>query len=646
MKNQRLNPVKSGAPRLYLFEDQIERAPGAIAVRLPSDGFGHEACITYDELERRANQVAHFLRARGVGPEVLVGLFMERSLELVVAVLGVVKAGGAYVPLDPANPQERLAFMVEDARLPLILTQERLLQQLPACNADVVCLDTHWSTIAQEETTRPLSGVTAQNLTTVLYTSGSTGRPKAVMRPHGPIPDRLGATHPSRLFTSQDRHLLKSSLGVVAFNNELFRPLGSGGQMVIVPTGRELDPAYLVKLITEYEITVIDLVPSMLRLLLDEPALESCTSLRCIICSGEALPLYLQERLFSRLDVILGAYYGTTESPGATFWKQTRRDRLQVNSIGQPVADRQVYILDDHLQPVPVGVAGELYLGSALARGYLNRPDLTAERFIPNPITSLASCSPFPEGEAMGVREVGERMYKTGDLGRYLEDGSVEFLGRADDQVQIRGFRVEPGEIETVLAQHPGVRTALVLAQDTGREPDQKRLVAYVVPSREPAPTISELRNFLQQELPRYMLPSAMLRLDALPLLPNGKVDRQALLALEQSGSELKGIYVAPRSPVEEMLASMWAELLGLEKVGIYDNFFELGGHSLLAARLVSRTREDLAVELSLTSIFEKQTIAELALWVENGGDSDAHALDGKAEKISLDQALRLLEGF
>jgi acyl-CoA synthetase (AMP-forming)/AMP-acid ligase II len=416
--------------------------------------------------------------------------------------------------------------------------------------------------------------------------------------------------------------------------------------MVIVPTGRELDPAYLVKLITEYEITVIDLVPSMLRLLLDEPALESCTSLRCIICSGEALPLYLQERLFSRLDVILGAYYGTTESPGATFWKQTRRDRLQVNSIGQPVADRQVYILDDHLQPVPVGVAGELYLGGALARGYLNRPDLTAERFIPNPITSLASCSPFPEGEAMGVREVGERMYKTGDLGRYLEDGSIEFLGRADDQVQIRGFRVEPGEIETVLAQHPGVRTALVLAQDTGREPDQKRLVAYVVPSREPAPTISELRNFLQQELPLYMLPSAMLRLDALPLLPNGKVDRQALLALEQSGSELKGIYVAPRSPVEEMLASMWAELLGLEKVGIYDNFFELGGHSLLAARLVSRTREDLAVELSLTSIFEKQTIAELALWVENGGDSDAHALDGKAEKISLDQALRLLEGF
>ncbi|MFN8459768.1 MAG: amino acid adenylation domain-containing protein [Anaerolineae bacterium] len=602
---QNPSPVKNSVLTLYSIEEQCERTPEAIAVQWPVEGFDQDNCLTYGELDRRANQVAHFLQARGVGPETLVGLFMERSVELVVGAIGVLKAGGAFIPLDPAIPVDRLTFMLTDTHAPIILTQERLIKQLPDCKAEVICLDTVWHVIAQECTIRLISGVRSGNLSSILYTSGSTGQPKAVMRTHYGLSEQQSRPQVTPLFTPQDRHLLKGSLGVVAFNSELFRPLGTGGQMTIVPAGKELDPAYLIKLITAYQITVIDLVPSMLRLLLDEPALESCTSLRCIICSGEALPVYLQERLFSRLDVTLRSFYGTTESPGATSSKRQRGDgQPLMGDIGWPEVGRQVYILDPQLQPVPTGVPGELYLAGGLARGYLNRPDLTAERFVPNPFSD----SP------------GERMYKTGDLGRYLAGGMIELLGRLDDQVQVRGFRVEPGEVEVALLQHSEISTAVVLARDIRHEPDQKHLVAYVVPKQEPAPSVSELRRFLQQKLPRYMLPSTIMMVAALPLLPNGKLDRQALPVPDITRPELEEMFVAPRDELELQLSTIWEQLLGIQSISIKDNFFDLGGHSLLGVRLFAQIEKIIGKKIPLTTLFQAPTIEQLAHVIRQEG--------------------------
>jgi amino acid adenylation domain-containing protein len=600
-----------------LFEAQVERTPDAVA------SVFRDQELTYRELNRRANQVAHYLRRLGVGSETLVGICMERSLEMVIGLLGILKAGGAYVPLDPQSPKQRLAFLLEDTQVSVLLTHQRLLTGLPEHAARVVCLEVEDKAIWAQSAENPVSGATADSLAYVIYTSGSTGEPKGVMISHRGICNRLLWGQEAYRLTESDRCLHALSLSFDFATWEIFTALVAGAQLIIAEPGGNRDSSYLVKLIIGSKITLAGFVPSMLKVILDEWEIERCNSLKRVVCGGEELPVELQERLFGTLqDVELQNTYGPTEaSIDVTCWvcrpengSRSNRERVP---IGRPIANTQIYILDSHLQPVPVGVPGELHIaGVGLARGYLNRPDFTAEKFIPKPFSN----------------EPGARLYKTGDLARYLLDGNIEFLGRLDHQVKVRGFRIELGEIEAVLAQHPGVRETVVLAREDATEEhhaDQnqkskienlksdKRLVAYVVPKQEPAPTINGLRSFLKEKLPEYMIPSAFVFLDTIPLTPNGKMDRKALPAPDQNRPEPEENYVAPRTPVEELLAEIWAEVLKLHKVGIRDNFFELGGHSLLATQVISRLCNSFKVEVPLRALFESPTVAGLAERIE-----------------------------
>jgi len=537
-----------------LFEEQVERTPGAVAVVV------EEEQLTYGELDRRANQVAHYLRKLGVGPETLVRICVERSLEMVVGLLGILKAGGAYVPLDPAYPQERLTFMLKDTQTAVLLTQQRLVGGLPEHRARVVCLDADWKTIGEESEENLGAKVTDRNLAYVIYTSGSTGRPKGVMNTHRGIRNRLLWMQDAYRLAESDRVLQKTPFSFDVSVWEFFWPLLTGACLVMARPEGHKDSTYLVLLIAEEKITTMHLVPPMLQVFLQEQELEACDSLRRVICSGEMLPLKLQERFFACLDAGLHNLYGPTEAAvDVTFWPCERESARRVVPIGRPIANTQIYLLDEYLHVVPVGIPGELHIGGVgLARGYLNRPDLTAEKFVPNPFSD----------------EAGARLYKTGDLACYLPDGNIEFLGRIDHQVKIRGFRVELGEIEAVLGQHSAVQETVVLARED--IPGDKRLAAYVVPHNERAPAISELRDFLKKELPDYMVPSAFVMLDALPLTPNGKVDRRALPAPDTARPELEKTFVTPRTAAEEVLAGIWTKVLGLERVGVHDDFFEL----------------------------------------------------------------------
>ncbi len=573
-----------------LLEAQAEQTPEAVAVVF------EDSLLTYWELNARANQLAHHLQSLGVGPEVLLGICTERSLEMVVGLLGILKAGGAYVPLDPAYPQERLQFMLNDSQVSLLLTQEKLVAGLPEQKARVICLDTDWEVIAQENEENPVSGVEPENLAYVIYTSGSTGKPKGAMNTHRGISNRLRWMQETYRLTTADGVLQKTPFSFDVSVWEFFWPLLAGARLVVAKPGGHQDSAYLVELIAQQQITTLHFVPSMLRVFLEEQGLDTCNQcLRQVFCSGEALPFELQEHFFTRLGCELHNLYGPTEAAiDVTFWQCQREGHLRVIPIGRPIANMQAYILDSELQPVPIGVRGELHIGGAgLARGYLNRPELTEEKFIPNPFSD----------------EPGARLYKTGDLARYLPDGNIEFLGRLDHQVKIRGFRIELGEIEAVLSQHPDVRENVVLARED--HPGDKRIVAYVVPNQEP-PTTSELRRFLKQELPEYMVPSAFVMLDALPLTPNGKIDRRALPIPDQIRPELESGFVTPQTLEEKLLANIWAEVLGLKQVGIHDNFFELGGDSILSIQVVARANQA-GLHLKPKQLFQCQTIAKLA---------------------------------
>ena len=573
-----------------LFETQVERTPEAVAVV-----FGEQQ-LSYRELNARANQLAHRLRCLGVGPDGLVGVCMERSLELVVALLGVLKAGGAYVPLDPEHPSERLAFMVLDAQPPVILTQSYLLHRLPAPTVSVVCLDRDGPALALESTAVPRVALAPGHLAYVIYTSGSTGQPKGAMNTHHGICNRLLWMQQAYRLTPADRVLQKTPYSFDVSAWEFFWPLSAGARLVLARPGGHREPHYLASLIETEQITICHFVPSMLRAFLEEPGLQPrCRSLREVFCSGEALSEDLPERFFAQMSAGLHNLYGPTEAAiDVTFWACKRGSSGRI-PIGRPVANTKVYVLDQRLQPVPVGVSGELYIGGVqLARGYLNRPELTAERFLPNPFTP------------------GERLYRTGDQVRWRPDGNLEFLGRLDQQVKLRGFRIELGEVEAVLGQHPQVREAVVLLRED--HPGDQHLVAYVVSREEEAPEPGRLRDFLRDKLPEYMVPSAFVMLPRLPLTTNGKVDRRALPPPDRNRPELDQTYVAPRTPVEELLAALWAEALGVERVGIHDNFFARGGHSLLATRVLSRVQQACGVELPLRALFETPTIAGLAL--------------------------------
>ncbi len=576
-----------------LFQQQVERTPQAVAVEFEGKR------LTYAELNSRANQLAHYLRGKGVGPDTLVGVFMERSLEMVIALYGIVKAGGAYVPIDPEYPADRVAFMLEDAAVPVLLTQSHLQGQLPPRECQRLCLDTEWDRVAKESTANPLRNISAKNLAYMIYTSGSSGKPKGAMNEHRGITNRLLWMQDQYGLNPADKILQKTPFSFDVSVWEFFWPLLAGARLVVAKPGGHRDAAYLVDLIVKEQVTVLHFVPPMLRIFLEDPDVKSCLSLRHVICSGEALPYDLQEKFFTLLPAKLHNLYGPTEAAvDVTHYTCPRNGARKMVPIGRPVANTQIHILDPKLQPVPQGVTGELYIGGIqVGRGYHNRPELTAERFIADPFRT-------DDPEA--------RLYKTGDECRWLSDGNIEYLGRADFQVKIRGFRIELGEIETALAGHPVVKECVVIARED--TPGEKMLVGYILPQPGATPEASDLRAHLKKDLPDYMVPSAFVLVERFPLSPNGKIDRKALPApIDRVAVNSKQEFVGPRDETERLLARIWIDAFHVKQVGMYDNFFDLGGHSLLAVRIIKEIEALTTIRMPLTTLLEAPTIADLA---------------------------------
>ncbi|MGH7829948.1 MAG: non-ribosomal peptide synthetase, partial [Candidatus Binatia bacterium] len=743
------NDTKKSYPAVQcihqLFETQAERTPDSVAVSFPSTGFGRgeDQQLTYRELNSRANQLAHHLKDLGVGRGELVGICVERSLEMVIGLLAILKAGGAYVPLDPAYPRERLAFMLEDSRAPVLLTQERLLAQLPKMTDDsrrttdddaqssfsrstvigprssslqsetrhapcamrratVICLDADWESIAAESEDNLLVETSPDDLAYVIFTSGSTGKPKGVEISHRAVVNFLHSMRQRPGLTERDTLLSVTTLSFDIAALEIFLPLTVGARLVLVSWETAADGTLLAEKLAQCGATAMQATPATWRLLLEAgwPGGKPFT----MLCGGEALSRGLAAALMEK-GSSLWNLYGPTET---TIWSTLCRVDSKEGRIpiGRPIANTEIYILDSHLQPVPIGIPGDLYIGGdGLARGYLNRPDLTREKFIPHPFSD----------------DPGARLYKTGDLARYLPDGNIEFLGRLDHQVKLRGFRIELGEIETALAQHPAVRETVVLAREEFDNPQstvpkttadrrpmtaeerrktddrrpmtednatasfsspstvgglrssspersavgglpssfpqsairnpqssEKRLVAYVVLNPELSPSVSELRSFLKEKLPEYMVPSAFVMLAALPLTPNGKVDRKSLPAPDRSRPEQENPFVAPSTPEETTIADIWAKVLKVDRVGAHDNFFDLGGHSLLATQVVSRIRQALDVDLPLRALFENPTVEQLAAVIgqnqaEGARQEELARMLAGVEALSDDEAQRLL---
>ena len=599
------NQTQADYPRTacihQLFEAQVRRTPDAIAAIFTDTAKascrGKLLQLTYRELNARANKLARYLQQLGIGPDVPVGICVERSLAMVIGLLGILKAGGAYVPLDPNYPKERLDWMVSDSQLPVLLTQQSLLETLPESQARILCLDTHWPTIESYSPENLEISTVSSQLAYIIYTSGSTGKPKGVQIEHRSVANFLTSMQRQFNLTSADRLLAVTSISFDIAVLELYLPLISGACLVVASRAIATDGRQLSQTLTAVNATLMQATPATWRMLLTvgwqgNPALT-------LLCGGEALSRELAQALQTK-GAILWNLYGPTET---TIWSLIHPVReidpsTPAISIGRPIANTQIYLLDADDRLVPIGVPGELHIGGeGLARGYLNHPELTAEKFVHHPTLG--------------------RLYKTGDLARYQPDGKIEYMGRCDYQVKIRGFRIELGEIEAALNQHPQVGTAIVVARENAN--GGKCLVAYLVPasnSPEPSPTVvpGDLSRFLQQKLPDYMVPAAFVMLESLPLTPNGKTDRKALPAPVMGGNV---DFVPPRNLAEERIANLYAEILGLKTVGIYHDFFELGGHSLLATQVLSRVHETFGLELPLNSLFERPTVAGLAERIE-----------------------------
>jgi len=602
-----------------LFEACVNRNPDATAL------VHGDQQLTYGELNRRANRLARHLRRMGVGPEVLVGICLDRSIDLVVGMLAILKAGGAYVPLDPAYPKERLAFILEDTRAPVLLTNQARVEKLAEhdgrsllsdrCRA--VCLDRERKSMDAESSANPPRLTHSGNLAYIIYTSGSTGRPKGVAIEHrnaGALVFWAREVYGPEEFAAA---LFSTSICFDVSIFELFATLSWGGKVVLAENALELP-----RLPAAEGVTMANMVPSAMAELLRIGPLPR--SVATVNLAGEALPARLADDVY-RQETVRRVYdlYGPSED--TTYSTFALRRPGGPATIGRPIANTQVHLLDGDLKPVPVGVMGQVHItGDGLVRGYHDRPDLTAEKFVP---------------DLLGARP-GARRYDTGDLARYLPDGNLEFLGRKDHQVKIRGFRIELGEIETALARHPAIREAVVLALED--RPGERRLAAYLVPSGEAAPAVGELRRHLQETLPDYMVPSAFVTLEAMPRTPNGKVNRKALPAPDRTSTPHARGAVAPRDAVEDLLAALWADVLGLPSVGVFDDFFELGGHSLLATRLVSRIRDSLQVELPLSSLFECSTVAALAERIRESHRDPEGRSAPPIEPVSRDEPLPL----
>ena len=568
-----------------LVAEQAVRTPDRVAV----EGSGRS--YTYAELDDRASRLAQHLHGLGVRQGTLVGVCLERVPETMVALLGILKTGAAYVPVDPAYPAERRAYMVADAEAPVIVTQESLLEELAAQDGTLVCIDRDWPTISEETPFATDGRVASDALAYVIYTSGSTGRPKGVEIRHRSVVNLLTsmAEHPG-----VDEGDVVVNVTTPAFDlsvPDLYLPLVRGATLVVAPKEHTQDPGRLAALLDRCGATLMQATPTTWRMLVDA-GWEGKHDLK-IVCGGEALPRSLANELVER-GASLWHMYGPTET---TVWSSIMQLGRGNGSppIGGPIANTRFYVVDDHLEPVPIGVAGELLIGGAgVARGYRNRPELTAEKFFDDPFV-----------------DDGTRLYRTGDKMRRRADGTLEFLGRLDNQVKLHGYRIELGEIEAALDAHPDVRQSVVVIQEDGM--GGSRLVAYVVGGEGAEPAIPDLRRQLAASVPAYAVPSSFVRLDALPLTANGKVDLKALPRPDGGRSDLASSYVAPRTPTEEALAAVWSDLLQVDRVGADDDFFELGGHSLLAVKMVARIRDTLGVELFLPTVFEHATLAALA---------------------------------
>jgi len=577
----------------HLFEEQADRTPDAYAAIYEDEK------LTYRELDQRANQLARYLQQHGVRAETMVGIYMERSIETVIALFAVLKAGGAYVPLDPAYPMERVLMMLEDSQVPVLLTEERFEDRLPELDAAVLCVDRDWSLVAQESTERVQSDVTPSNLSYVIFTSGSTGRPKGVMIEHYGIVNRMMFLQETYPLSTADRVLHKTPLAFDLSVFEFFWPVTSGAALVVTKPDAVQDSAYMVELIQKEQVTTMFYVPSMLQLLIEEPEFENCTQLKRVICSGEPLPFDMKQRFYARLpETDLINQYGPTEmTVEVTSYLLERGNTISYIPIGEPMKNTKMYVLDEWKQPVPVGVPGEMYLGGlGVARGYLKRPELTASVFLTDPFSKTP----------------GARMYKTGDLAQRMPAGHLRYISRIDSQVKVRGLRIELGEIEVALLQHETVREAVVIVRED--VPGRQQIVAYLIPEVQPEDVdVWELRRYLKQRMPEYMVPAAFVVLEAFPLSPSGKTDKRLLPKPELLD---QGQYVAPATELEQQLAAIWGDVLRLERVSTQDNFFTMGGDSIQSIQVVSRVGR-LGTKIHTEDLVKHQTIAALAAFIE-----------------------------
>ncbi|HEY8414048.1 MAG TPA: amino acid adenylation domain-containing protein, partial [Pyrinomonadaceae bacterium] len=609
-----------------LFEEQAARTPQATALVCG------DVKLTYAELNARANRLAHLLRRRGLTPNARAGICTERSAETIIALLGILKAGGAYVPLNPEHPTARLTLQLAESNASILVTKGAARNELLEFRGEVIDLDTDRSLLLAEPETNPPRVNTSGGLAYVIYTSGSSGVPKGVAVGHQGLVNYTEFIL-RRLHVDEPLHFATVSTITADLGNTcIFPALVSGGCLHLISYDVAMERMLFSEYVARHPIDVLKIVPSHLNALLAAEADGDILPKRYLILGGEALSWELVDRIYQTNPTCeLINHYGPTETTVGSLTFTVKPHDISSHSltvpIGQPIANTRVYILDRHLNLMPTGVPGELFIGGAgLGWGYLNQPMETAARFVPDPFSD----------------EPGARLYRTGDMARHVADGNVEFLGRMDHQVKVRGFRVELGEIEVVLLKHREIRQAVVITEAGTTE--NQRLLAYVVTSGSKPPSIDELRNFAGQHLPDYMIPSTFVFLKTLPLTANGKIDRAALPAPDEARPDLERLFVGPRNAVEKELADIWAELLKLDQVGVHDNFFELGGHSLLATQVVSRIRKALNCELPLRSLFESPTIAQLAENIEGSTASDTERLLAEIENLSDEEVEMILK--